>query len=178
MILLELDPELAGHVAVALHLYRSRLAAAGIPRPSGLVDLQEAMKRAADGGPGKKEEASSGAVALAEQAEPRELFNQAEAAAKLMVAIRDACDAEFPGIANVYVDKLGRVCAHGRFARFDPVGVSFGTDWNFRPGRPATAPRSRSTPIGRRSGRRSPGHGRAAGSSTPRSPGRTASNRA
>lgn len=40
--------------------------------------------------------------------------------------IRDAVDAEFPGIANAYVDKKGRFCAHGRDARFDPDGVSAG----------------------------------------------------
>ena len=45
----------------------------------------------------------------------------------ILVAIRDAVDAEFPGIANVYTDKLGRVCAHGRFARFDPDSVKVGT---------------------------------------------------
>ena len=50
----------------------------------------------------------------------------------VLVAMRDAVDAEFPGIANLYEDKSGRVVFHGRFARFDPDGVSFGTDWNFR----------------------------------------------
>lgn len=38
-------------------------------------------------------------------------------------AMRDAADAEFPGVANVYEDRFGRVCFHGRFARFDPEGV-------------------------------------------------------
>jgi hypothetical protein len=48
-------------------------------------------------------------------------------------AIRDALDAEFPAIANAYTDKLGRFVVHGRFARFDPDGVSAttGGDWNF-----------------------------------------------
>lgn len=40
-----------------------------------------------------------------------------------MVALREAADAEFPGIANMYVDKLGRYVFHGRFARLDPDGV-------------------------------------------------------
>lgn len=52
----------------------------------------------------------------------------------LLVALRDAADAEFPGIANIYVDKYGRVVFHGRFARFDPDGVSAGAAagaWDF-----------------------------------------------
>ena len=46
-------------------------------------------------------------------------------------ALRDVVDAEFPGIANMYVDKRGgtdgtggRIAIHGRYARFDPDGVS------------------------------------------------------
>jgi len=42
----------------------------------------------------------------------------------ILQALRDAADAEFPGIANVYVDRFGRVVFHGRFARFDPDTVS------------------------------------------------------
>jgi hypothetical protein len=49
----------------------------------------------------------------------------------ILVAMRDAVDAEFPGIANLYEDKTGRVVFHGRFARFDPDTVSFGADWDF-----------------------------------------------
>lgn len=48
-----------------------------------------------------------------------------------LTAIRDALDAEFPGIANGYSDKLGRFVAHGRGARFDPDTVSDGADWTF-----------------------------------------------
>lgn len=48
-----------------------------------------------------------------------------------LTAIRDALDAEFPGIANGYSDKLGRFVAHGRKARFDPDTVSEGADWTF-----------------------------------------------
>jgi hypothetical protein len=50
----------------------------------------------------------------------------------ILQAIRDAADAEFPGIANVYEDRFGRVAFHGRFARFDPEGVeAAGANWNF-----------------------------------------------
>ncbi len=44
-----------------------------------------------------------------------------DAGDSIMVALRDAADAEFPGIANLYVDRFGRVNFHGRLARFDPV---------------------------------------------------------
>lgn len=52
----------------------------------------------------------------------------------ILTAVRDAVDADFPGIANLYVDRYGRVVAHGRHARFDPDGVASdaGTDaWDF-----------------------------------------------
>jgi hypothetical protein len=52
-----------------------------------------------------------------------------------MVALQQALDAEFPGLANGYSDKQGRFCAHGRGARFDPDGVSAGATpgaWPFR----------------------------------------------
>ena len=44
----------------------------------------------------------------------------------ILQAVRDAADAEFPGVANVYEDRFGRVVFHGRFARFDPEGVEAG----------------------------------------------------
>lgn len=53
----------------------------------------------------------------------------------ILQALRDVADAEFPGIANVYPDRFGRVCVHGRFARFDPDGVSAGAGddaWDFQ----------------------------------------------
>jgi hypothetical protein len=51
----------------------------------------------------------------------------------VLVALRDAADAEFPGIANLYVDRFGRVCFHGRFARFDPDTVSASASgWDFQ----------------------------------------------
>lgn len=52
-----------------------------------------------------------------------------------LLALQQAVDAEFPGLANAYSDKQGRFCAHGRGARFDPVGVSSGASegaWDFR----------------------------------------------
>jgi hypothetical protein len=51
-----------------------------------------------------------------------------------LAALEDAADAEFPGVANIYVDKNGLVTFHGRHARFDPVGVASGAggawDWH------------------------------------------------
>jgi hypothetical protein len=52
-----------------------------------------------------------------------------------LAALEDAADAEFPGVANLYADKKGRVTFHGRHARFDPVGVASGVpddvwDWH------------------------------------------------
>lgn len=50
----------------------------------------------------------------------------------ILQAVRDAADAEFPGIANVYEDRFGRVAFHGRFARFDPEAVELaGANWDF-----------------------------------------------
>jgi hypothetical protein len=49
-------------------------------------------------------------------------------------ALRDAVDADFPGIANAFSDRFGRVAAHGRLARFTPDDVAddAGTDaWPF-----------------------------------------------
>jgi hypothetical protein len=43
-----------------------------------------------------------------------------------LAALEDAADGEFPGVANLYVDKKGRVTFHGRHARFDPAGVIAG----------------------------------------------------
>lgn len=49
-----------------------------------------------------------------------------------LTALRDAADAEFPGVANVYEDRFGRVAFHGRFARFDPEGTAAGgANWEF-----------------------------------------------
>ncbi len=42
----------------------------------------------------------------------------------VLQALRDTADAEWPGVANVYEDRFGRVVWHGRFARFDPEGTA------------------------------------------------------
>lgn len=51
----------------------------------------------------------------------------------VLQVIQDAADAEFPGLANVYVSRDGKVTFHGRKAKFDPVGVSAGAGgaWPF-----------------------------------------------
>ena len=50
----------------------------------------------------------------------------------ILAAMRDAADAEFPGVANVYVDKRGILQFHGREARFDPATVSASaTNWDY-----------------------------------------------
>lgn len=64
-----------------------------------------------------------------------------DASDNVLSAMRDACDAEFPGIANLYVDRRGgtdgtggRVAFHGRFARFDPEGTAASASpgaWDF-----------------------------------------------
>lgn len=50
----------------------------------------------------------------------------------ILTAIRDASDAEFPGVGLLYVDKAGRIVWHGRFARLDPEGTAVSTDWDFQ----------------------------------------------
>ena len=51
-----------------------------------------------------------------------------------LAVLEDAADAEFPGVANIYVDRKGIVTFHGREARFDPVGTASGSggawDWH------------------------------------------------
>ncbi len=44
----------------------------------------------------------------------------------LLSALFDAADAEFPGIANIYMSKDGVVTFHGRFARFFPTNPGYG----------------------------------------------------
>lgn len=48
-----------------------------------------------------------------------------------LAALQDAADAEFPGVANVYVDAVGDVVFHGRHARFDPDTTANGANWIF-----------------------------------------------
>jgi hypothetical protein len=47
-----------------------------------------------------------------------------------MTVVQEATDAEFPGVSNTFVDRLGRLrlCVHGRLAKFDPAGVLAGID--------------------------------------------------
>lgn len=50
----------------------------------------------------------------------------------ILQAVRDAADAEFPGVANFYEDRYGRAVFHGRFARFDPEGTeASASNWDF-----------------------------------------------
>lgn len=50
----------------------------------------------------------------------------------VLSALQDAADAEFPDIANCFVDKYGFFCFHGRFARFTPDSVAASaTHWDF-----------------------------------------------
>jgi len=44
----------------------------------------------------------------------------------LLQALFDAADAEFPGVANIYVSKEGVVTFHGRYARFFPDRPGYG----------------------------------------------------
>jgi hypothetical protein len=51
-----------------------------------------------------------------------------------LIALRDAADAEFPTIANIYIDPLGRFVFHGRDATFHPATVAAGATpgaWDF-----------------------------------------------
>lgn len=54
--------------------------------------------------------------------------------ASYLSMIADAADAEFPDVANIYMDRIGRFHFHGRFARFDPEGTAAGATpgaWDF-----------------------------------------------
>lgn len=56
-----------------------------------------------------------------------------DAGYSFLAAMQDLADAEFPGVANIYVSREGKVTFHGRHARFDPDGVSAGAGaaWDF-----------------------------------------------
>lgn len=52
----------------------------------------------------------------------------------VLTVIQEAADAEFPGVSNVYVDRFGRLCFHGRLAKFDPEGTAASAgsaQWDF-----------------------------------------------
>lgn len=52
---------------------------------------------------------------------------------KALQVIQEACEAEFPTVAAYYVDNRGLLQVHGRYARFDPEGVSASaSNWTFR----------------------------------------------
>jgi hypothetical protein len=58
------------------------------------------------------------------------LYSPGESA---MTVAQDAVDGEFPGVGNIYGDRLGRLVAHGRLARFDPVTTwesSYAPTWS------------------------------------------------
>jgi hypothetical protein len=44
----------------------------------------------------------------------------------ILSILQDAADAEFPGVANLYVSKDGKVTFHGRKARFNPTDPQYG----------------------------------------------------
>jgi hypothetical protein len=50
-----------------------------------------------------------------------------------LTALRDAADAEFPFIANIYVDRHGNFAFRGRYSRFNPddTAAEPGSDWDF-----------------------------------------------
>ncbi len=51
-----------------------------------------------------------------------------------LTALRDAADAEFPFISNLYVDRFGRLVFHGRYGRLDTINLAADTDpsrWDF-----------------------------------------------
>ena len=51
---------------------------------------------------------------------------------KVLQVIQEACDAEFPTVAGYYVDQRSILQVHGRYARFDPEGVSASaSNWTF-----------------------------------------------
>lgn len=43
----------------------------------------------------------------------------------VMTALQDCADAEFPGVANFYVQKNGKATFHGRLARFHPEDANY-----------------------------------------------------
>lgn len=55
-----------------------------------------------------------------------------DAGESILNAIRDAADAEIPGIANCYVNREGKFIFHGRYARFFPEEVvAANGNWDF-----------------------------------------------
>lgn len=53
------------------------------------------------------------------------------AGTKILAALQDAAEAEFPGVANLYITKDGLVAFRGRLARFNPGDPTYGINtWN------------------------------------------------
>lgn len=61
------------------------------------------------------------------------LESKYDAGDKFLGAFREAVEAEFPGLANLFEDKLGRLTEHGRLARLTPdaVAAEAGAAWDF-----------------------------------------------
>lgn len=58
------------------------------------------------------------------------LYTVYSPAYQILAALQDAADAEFPSVANIYMDKTGKFTFHGRKARFDYTNPTYGiTVW-------------------------------------------------
>jgi excisionase family DNA binding protein len=88
MIFLEVDRQLAAHVAAALHLLRESLALSGRPRPAGLVDLESAFLRVARGQSATDDDTERELVAAAAYGGQHELLTQRRAATMIGVSAR------------------------------------------------------------------------------------------
>lgn len=54
--------------------------------------------------------------------------------ASYLSILSEAAEAEFPDVANIYMDRIGRFHFHGRFSRFDPEATAAGATpgaWDF-----------------------------------------------
>lgn len=67
----------------------------------------------------------------------------------LLAVLRDAADADFPGVANIYMSRRGTVVFHGRYARFIPENYE-ATDDDLREGPAGTGGRIRFWQVGGR----------------------------
>lgn len=95
-----------------------------ITDPGGLSECQDRIDAALDdaGWPASLRDVFSGNVSVRPTVySAREQF---------LNVIDDAADAEFPGVANRYIDKDGNFVFHGRLARFNPADVQYDiTTW-------------------------------------------------
>ncbi len=74
---------------------------------------------------------------------------------QMLAALFDAADAEFPGIANVYMSVRGAVTFRGRFARFFPTNPGYGITTWYAGGMPEALADNTIAPIAGLSFRRS-----------------------